>query len=133
MRKSLQMAAAYDGDGNRVYQVNYNPEKDEDFSCYYRTYNSCDYNGTGIQLKASGEVSPTEEELINLIAPAGATLTSKYELIEYVNDVNREYVEVLVEQNINGRTDTTYTYGVDRISRELFNRANRTSYYLGET
>ena len=63
------MAAAYDGDGNRVYQVNYNPEKDEDFSCYYRTYNNCDYNGTGIRLKASGEVSPTEEDLINLIAP----------------------------------------------------------------
>ena len=99
-------------------------------SCYYRTYNNCDYNGTGIQLKANGEVSPTEEELINLIAPAGATLTSKYELIEYVNDVNREYVEVLVEQNINGRTDTTYTYGVDRISKELFNQTNRTSYYL---
>ena len=131
--RTLQMAAAYDGDGNRVYQVNYNPEKDEDFSCYYRTYNSCDYNGTGIQLKAGGEVSPTEEDLINLIAPAGATLTSKYELIEYVNDVNREYVEVLVEQNINGRTDTTYTYGVDRISKELFNQTNRTSYYLGET
>jgi YD repeat-containing protein len=131
--RTLQMAAAYDGDGNRVYQVNYNPEKDEDFSCYYRTYNSCDYNGTGIQLKAAGEVSPTEEDLISLIAPAGATLTSKYELIEYVNDVNREYVEVLVEQNINGRTDTTYTYGVDRISKELFNQTNRTSYYLGET
>ena len=30
--RTLQMAAAYDGDGNRVYQVNYNPEKDEDFS-----------------------------------------------------------------------------------------------------
>ena len=49
--------------------------------------------------------------------------------------MNREYVEVLVEQNINGRTDTTstYTYGVDRISKELFNQTNRTSYYLGET
>ena len=29
--RNLQLAAAYDGDGNRVYQVNYNPEKDEDF------------------------------------------------------------------------------------------------------
>ncbi len=57
-------------------------------------------------------------------------LNSRYELIEYVNDVNREYVEVLVEQNINGRTDTTYTYGVDRISMELFNQTSRTSYYL---
>ena len=127
------MAAAYDGDGNRVYQVNYNPEKDEDFSCYYESCNNCDYNGTGIQLKADGEVSPTEEELIRLIAPAGAVLNSRYELIEYVNDVNREYVEVLVEQNINGRTDTTYTYGVDRISMELFNQTAKTSYYPGET
>lgn len=128
--RNLQIAAAYDGDGNRVYQVNYNPEKDEDFSCYYDSYDNCDYNGTGIQLRVTGEVSPTEEELIKLIAPAGAVLTSKYELIEYINDVNREYAEVLVEQNINGRTDTTYTYGVYRISRELFNQTCRTSYYL---
>ena len=128
--RNLQMAAAYDGDGNRVYQVNYNPDMDEDFSCYYASYDNCDYNGTGIRLKVSGETSPTEEELIRLIAPAGAMLDSRYELIEYVNDVNREYVEVLVEQNINGRTDTTYTYGVDRISRELFNQTAKTSYYL---
>ena len=128
--RTLQMASSYDGDGNHMYQVNYNPDRDEDFSCYYDSYNNCDYNGTGIQLKVTWEVSPTEEELIKLIAPAGATLTSKYELIEYVNDVNRKYVEALVEQNINGRTDTTYTYGVDRISKELFNQTSRTSYYL---
>ena len=60
--RNLQMAAAYDGDGNRVYQVNYNPEKDEDFSCYYDSYDNCDYNGTGIQLRVTGEVSHTEEE-----------------------------------------------------------------------
>ena len=65
--------------------------------------------------------------------PAGAVLNSRYELIEYVNDVNREYVEVLVEQNGGGRTDTTYTYGVDRISMELFNQTAKTSYYPGET
>ena len=70
--------------------MNYNPENDEDFSCYYDSYNNCDYNGTGIQLRVTGEVSPTEE-LIKLIAPAGTVLTSKYELIEYIDDVNREY------------------------------------------
>ena len=47
--------------------------------------------------------------------------------------MNCYYVYVLLVQNINGRTDTTYTYGVDRISKELFNQTNRTSYYLGET
>ena len=33
--QTLQMAAAYDGDGNRVYQLNYNPDNDEDLSDYY--------------------------------------------------------------------------------------------------
>ena len=37
--QTLQMAAAYDGDGNRVYQLNYNPDKDEDLSDYYCTNN----------------------------------------------------------------------------------------------
>ena len=36
--QTLQMAAAYDGDGNQVYQLNYNP--DEDLSDYYCTNNS---------------------------------------------------------------------------------------------
>ncbi|MCM1097622.1 MAG: hypothetical protein NC427_06105 [Ruminococcus flavefaciens] len=128
--KTMQMAAAYDGDGNRVYQLNYNPEKDEDFSDYYCSYKNCDYNGTGIQLQAGGEVSQAEKDLIALIKASGAVGNSQYELIEYLNDVNREYVEVLVEQNINGRTDTVYTYGNERISREMFNQTSRTAYYL---
>ncbi|MCM1097620.1 MAG: polymorphic toxin type 28 domain-containing protein [Ruminococcus flavefaciens] len=128
--KTLQMAAAYDGDGNRVYQLNYNPEKDEDFSDYYCSYKNCDYNGTGIQLQAGGEVSQAEKDLIALIKASGAVGNSSYELIEYLNDVNREYAEVLIEQNINGRTDTVYTYGNERISREMFNQTSRTAYYL---
>ena len=57
-----------------------------------------------------------------------------YELIEYLNDVNREHAEVLVEQNINGRTDTSYIYGAeinggfDRISLDRFDGS--TGYYL---
>ena len=122
--------AAYDGDGNRVYQLSYNPEKDEDFSAYYRSHKNADYDGTGIQLKAWGEVSATEEELMGLMGASGAVLTSRYELIEYVNDVNREHAEVLVEQNLNGRADTVYTYGTDRIGREMFGQVSRSSYYL---
>ncbi len=57
-----------------------------------------------------------------------------YELIEYLNDVNREHAEVLVEQNINGKTDTSYIYGAeinggfDRISLDRFDGS--TGYYL---
>ena len=57
-----------------------------------------------------------------------------YELIESLNDVNREHAEVLVEQNINGKTDTSYIYGAeinggfDRISLDRFDGS--TGYYL---
>ena len=49
----------------------------------------------------------------DLIARIKTTRQGKnYELIEQLNDVNREYAEVLVEyRNINGRTDTLYIYG----------------------
>ena len=43
-----------------------------------------------------------------------------YELIEYVNDVNREHTEVLQELNINGIMDTSYTYGNERLTNERF-------------
>lgn len=128
--RNLLMAAAYDGDGNRVYQLNYNSEPDEDFSDYYCSYNPCDYNGTGIRLRAAGEVSPAEEALIALVGASGAVTDSRYELMEYINDVNREYAEVLVEQNINGRIDTVYTYGRERLGREMFGQEGRTAYYL---
>lgn len=55
-------------------------------------------------------------------------------MIEYLNDVNREHAEVLVEQNINGKTDTSYIYGAeindgyDRISLDRFDGS--TGYYL---
>ena len=43
-----------------------------------------------------------------------------YELIEYVNDVNREHTEVLMELNINGTMDTAYSYGNERLTVERF-------------
>ena len=42
--------------------------------------------------------------------------------------MNREYAEVLVEQNINGKTDTSYVYGVNRLSLGRFDGS--TGYYL---
>ena len=79
-----------------------------------------------------GQVSETEEYLISLIKTEGKE--KNYELIEYLNDVNREYTEVLVEQNINGVLDTAYAYGAsigtgsDRFSLDRFDSS--TGYYL---
>ena len=89
-------------------------------------------NQCGILFPIAGEVSDTEEYLISLIKTDGKE--KNYELIEYINDVNREYAEVLVEQNINGADDTTYVYGAiignssDRLSADRFEGS--TGYYL---
>ena len=60
-------------------------------------------------------MSELEQELIDLIKTTGKE--KNYELIEYVNDVNREYTEVLMELNINGIMDTAYSYGNERYQR----------------
>ena len=89
-------------------------------------------NQCGILFPVQEEVSATEADLIARIKTTGKE--KNYELIEYLNDVNREHAEVLVEQNINGRTDTSYIYGAeinggfDRISLDRFDGS--TGYYI---
>ena len=89
-------------------------------------------NQCGILFPVQEEVSAVEADLISRIKTTGKE--KNYELIEYLNDVNREHAEVLVEQNINGKTDTSYIYGAeindgfDRISLDRFDGS--TGYYL---
>ncbi len=89
-------------------------------------------NQSGILFPIASETSDTESYLIGLIKTSGKE--KNYELIEYINDVNRAYAEVLVEQNINGVLDTAYVYGAaigtgsDRLSLDRFDGS--TGYYL---
>lgn len=82
-------------------------------------------NQSGILFPETGEVSDLEQELIDLIRTTGKE--KDYELIQYVNDVNREYTEVLMELNINGEPDTAYSYGNERLTVERFD--GWTGYY----
>ena len=82
-------------------------------------------NQSGILFPIDGEVSELEAELIGLIKTTGKE--KNYELVEYVNDVNREYTEVLMELNINGIMDTAYSYGDQRLTNERF--TGWTGYY----
>ena len=183
----LLLAAAYDGDGNRVFLLNYNLHTDDDWkgnsgngngnnkdnsgsgnngngnsgnngngngngkgkgnnkknsksggtddAGYGNATNAEENNSQnqcGILFPVQEEVSATEADLIARIKTTGKE--KNYELIEYLNDVNREHAEVLVEQNINGKTDTSYIYGAeinggfDRISLDRFDGS--TGYYL---
>ena len=183
----LLLAAAYDGDGNRVFLLNYNLHTDDDWkgnsgngngnnkdnsgsgnngngnsgnngngngngkgkgnnkknskswgtddAGYGNATNAEENNSQnqcGILFPVQEEVSATEADLIARIKTTGKE--KNYELIEYLNDVNREHAEVLVEQNISGKTDTSYIYGAeinggfDRISLDRFDGS--TGYYL---
>ena len=82
-------------------------------------------NQSGILFPIDGEVSELEQELIDLIKTTGKQ--KNYELVEYVNDVNREHTEVLMELNINGIMDTAYSYGNERLTNERF--TGWTGYY----
>ena len=183
----LLLAAAYDGDGNRVFLLNYNLHTDDDWKGNSGNGNGNNKDNSGSGNKGNGnsgnngngngngkgkgnnkknsksggtddagygnatnaeennsqnqcgilfpvqeEVSAVEADLISRIKTTGKE--KNYELIEYLNDVNREHAEVLVEQNINGKTDTSYIYGAeindgfDRISLDRFDGS--TGYYL---
>jgi len=139
----LLVAMAYDGDGNRIFQLNYNLHTDDDWkgnsgngnnkdnsgsgnsgntsgetgtgsssesdtTTNTSTGTANDNNGTatgntnntdgsqnqsGILFPIAGEVSELESELIGMIKTTGRE--KNYDLIEYVNDVNREHTEVL--------------------------------------
>ena len=185
--EELLLAAVYDGDGNRVFLLNYNLHTDDDWkgnsgngngnnkdnsgsgnngngnsgnngngngngkgkgnnkknsksegtddAGYGNATNAEENNSQnqcGILFPVQEEVSATEADLITRIKTTGKE--KNYELIEYLNDVNREHAEVLVEQNINGKTDTSYIYGAEinggfgRISLDRFDGS--TGYYL---
>ena len=194
----LLAAMAYDGDGNRIFQLNYNLHTDDDWKNNSGNGNGSNKDNTGsgnssaVSLSALGlddtplagvlsglgseaveenslltadeaealaaspaeaklnengnngntnntegsqnqsgilmpqkPVSEIEQSLIDEIRETGHY--KNYELIEYVNDVNRENTEVLMEANIDGAMDTAYTYGNERIALERF--TGWTGYY----
>jgi RHS repeat-associated protein len=102
---------------------------DNNGSAYGNTNNTGgSQNRSGILFPESGKVSSIEQELIDLIRTSGKE--KNYELIEYVNDVNRQYTETLMELNENGYLDTAYTYGNERLSADRFEGSSY--YYLYE-
>ena len=128
--QKLLMAAVYDGDGNRAFQMNYDPDA------------KCGYG-----MNVSGEIfmpehSQNEDESLSAEGTLFSYICSKtgraYELTEYVNDINRQYTEVLSAYSINSGTDyESYSYAGDmRMSKNRFwNEArdldyDQMSYYL---
>ncbi len=118
-RGEVLMAALYDGDGNRLFTMDY-------------TKGGKSSDGCGIVIPSHrGRCSETESATTTATKDL-ASLVSKrqyknYTITQYVNDVNRTNEEVLMEVKANGRITTAYTYGNERISSDT---GRNTSYYL---
>ncbi|MEW4415273.1 hypothetical protein [Clostridium sp. AN503] len=127
-QQKLLMASTYDSDGNRAFQLNYNPAAE------------CGYGiGWGGEIYMP-EHSRNEDESLTAEGQLFSYICSDtgraYDLTEYVNDTNREYTEVLTAYTVNSGAAESYSYaGTIRNSRnDIWTEArdvvrNEMSYY----
>ena len=109
------MAALYDGDGNRLFTLDYVEDgKDSQKGQVLIPESAKTENGD----------SPAEQ-LADLIPKKNQE--EYYSITQYVNDINRENTEVLMELKTDGTANAAYTYGYSRNSRDTSDGA---SYYL---
>ena len=121
----LLMAALYDGNGDRIFTVN--------------AYNSDAYvtngHGTASDVYTDVEFEDSYEydrEMVidALLMPNGVTLgeAGMYELTGYINNINAEQTQVLMEFGSNGHFSNVYDYGVWRNSVDV--KSARKTYYM---
>ena len=110
---SLLMAALYDGDGERIFVLS-----DRD-SC---SLPCCDDKNAKNISRQSGTVT-VDKDLIydTLLIPNGVKECSlgDYDLTGYINNINAEYTQVLMEYGANGKITSAYEYGVNRESAKI--------------
>ena len=109
------MAALYDGDGNRLFTLDYVEDGKESQKGQVLIPESA---------KTENGDSPAEQ-LADLVPKKNQE--EYYSITQYVNDINRENTEVLMELKTDGTANAAYTYGYSRNSRDTSDGA---SYYL---
>ena len=112
---TLLMAALYDGNGDRIFRLDYRKNSD---------YVSNQAGTTENVYYPSGSVKnayDTDVILNEMLIPNGVTNNTaiNYELTGYINDVNSEYTQVLTEFGANGNTTNVYEYGAQRNSATI--------------
>ena len=113
------MAVMYDGDNNRVFELD-NTYKWED--CY----------GDEVLIPANQRTedgNSPKEQLASLVK--GGSNAKGYTLTEYINDINRENTEVLAEYGADEKVRQAYTYGESGIGERVsVDKSEESSYYL---
>ena len=114
---TVLMAALYDGDGNRLFTMDYTGENNDRWDIWIP---ECGGNAD----KVDDSAKDAMKELAGLVSWRDRR---DYTITEYVNDVTRENEEVLAELNHRGKVTTAYTYGYNRESADVY---GDTQYYL---
>ena len=116
---TVLMAAMYDGDNNRVFELD-NTYKWED--CY----------GDEVLIpenQRTEDGNSPKEQLASLVK--GGSNAKGYTLTEYINDINRENTEVLAEYGADEKVRQAYTYGESGIGERIsVDKSKESSYYL---
>ena len=116
---TVLMAAMYDGDNNRVFELD-NTYKWED--CY----------GDEVLIpenQRTEDGNSPKEQLASLVK--GGSNAKGYTLTEYINDINRENTEVLAEYEADEKVRQAYTYGETGIGERVsVDKSEESSYYL---
>ena len=116
---TVLMAAMYDGDNNRVFELD-NTYKWED--CY----------GDEVLIpenQRTEDGNSPKEQLASLVK--GGSNAKGYTLTEYINDINRENTEVLAEYGADEKVRQAYTYGENGIGERVsVDKSEESSYYL---
>lgn len=116
---TVLMAAMYDGDNNRVFELD-NTYKWED--CY----------GDEVLIPANQRTedgNSPKEQLASLVK--GGSNAKGYTLTEYINDINRENTEVFAEYGADEKVRQAYTYGESGIGERVsVDKSEESSYYL---
>ena len=109
------MAALYDGDGNRLFTLDYVEDgKKSQKGQVLIPESAKTENGDSLA-----------EQLADLVPKKNQE--EYYSITQYVNDINRENTEVLMELKTDGTANAAYTYGYSRNSSDTSDGA---SYYL---
>ena len=120
---SLLMAALYDGNGDRIFRLDYR-KNDEYVSNKAGTAENVYYPTSSVNSSYDTDVILNE-----MLIPNGVTQNTaiNYELTGYINDINTEYTQTLMEFGANGNTTNIYEYG-DRRNSATINGTK--GYYL---
>lgn len=109
------MAALYDGNGDRIFRLDYRKNPD------YVSNKAGTAENVYYPTSSVNTAYDTDVILNEMLIPNGVTQNTaiNYELTGYINDINSEYTQTLMEFGANGNTTNIYEYGAQRNSATI--------------